>query len=596
MTWEAWLTVGVIVAMVGALYFRAYAADAIVVGCALVLIIAGVLTPEQALDAAANPGAATLALLYVVVAGLVETGAVRWVAGVVLGRARAGFEATTRLTLSTCGLSAFVNNTPLVAMFIPAVQGWCRQRGLPASKYMLPLSYAAILGGSFTLVGTSTNLVISGEWASAGRDPLGFFEIAALGGPLAVIGLVYLIFVAPRLLPERGAVLDADQDQSGYTVAMVVEAGSPLAGKTVERAGLRALSGVFLAEIERGGTDDRPGDVLPAVGPQEVLREGDRLVFVGRVDSVVDLQKMRGLAPATDQIVKINEPRPNRVLVEAAVSHRSDLVGRTVRQARFRSVYNAVVIAVARAGERLRGKIGDIEIRAGDTLLLEAPRGFIEQNRGRSDFYLVSEVKDSVAPRHERAIVALVVLAGMVGAVASGKVSMLVAAAVAGAAMVGAKCCGLWQVRKAIDWRVLTVVCGSLAIGEALDQSGAAAHLGSLLTDLTAGRPFLTLAVIYATTMLLTEMVTNNAAAILMFFVADAAAESLGVSFKPFVFSIMMAASASFSTPLGYQTNLMVLGPGGYRFGDYLRVGLPLNLLSMGVTLTLAPLVWPFEP
>lgn len=595
MTFDAWLTLGVIVVMVGALYVRAHAADAIVVGASLILVLAGVLSPEEALDAAANEGAATLALLYVLVAGLVETGAVRWIGSAVLGRSRTQLGALSRLTSAACGMSAFVNNTPLVAMFIPAVQAWCRQRGYAPSKFMLPLSYAAILGGTFTLVGTSTNLVISGEWSASGREPLGFFEIGLLGVPVAIVGMTYLLTVGRRLLPDRGGTLTPEQDPRAYSVSMVVEKNSPLVGQTIEQAGLRALSGLFLAEIERGATEDRPGNVLPAVSPDVILREGDCLTFVGVIESVVELQQIRGLAPATEQLVKITAPRPNRALIEAAVSHTSDLVGRTIRESRFRSIYDAVVIAVSRSGERVSGKIGDIEIRAGDTLLLEGPRSFVEEHRNRSGFYLVSEIRDTAAPRHNRAILALSILACMIVAVGTGIATMLQAAAVAAACLVLTHCCALWQIRKAVDWRVLTVICGSLAVGEALSVSGGAHAIGNALTAIASGHAYLTLALVFVATMLLTELVTNNAAAILMFFVAEAAAESLGVRFEPFVFAIMMAASASFSTPMGYQTNLMVLGPGGYRFSDYLRVGIPLNVLSMTITLALAPVVWPFE-
>jgi di/tricarboxylate transporter len=332
------------------------------------------------------------------------------------------------------------------------------------------------------------------------------------------------------------------------------------------------------------------------VGPQETLCAEDRLVFVGVVESVVDLQKIRGLKPATNQVVKLSEPRPNRLLVEAVVSNSSPLVGRTVKDGKFRSVYNAVVIAVARNGVRLTGKIGDISLEVGDTLLLEAPPSFAGRNRDSRDFFLVSPIPGSNPQSHDRARTALAILAGMVVLAAAGDrfgVSMFQAATIAAGAMLAARCCRGPQARSAVDWQVLIVIAASLALGKALENTGAAHVLGHTMISAAQGDPWLTLVLVYGATMVMTELITNNAAAALMFPLAAAAAVELGADFKPFAFCVMMAASASFSTPIGYQTNLMVMAPGGYRFSDYLRVGIPLNLLMWATGVLLAPRFWP---
>jgi di/tricarboxylate transporter len=317
-------------------------------------------------------------------------------------------------------------------------------------------------------------------------------------------------------------------------------------------------------------------------------------VFVGVVESVVDLQKIRGLTPATNQVFKLDAPRAQRVLIEAVVSNTCPLIDKTIREGRFRTVYNAAVIAVARNGERIAMKIGDIVLHPGDTLLLEAHPSFAEHQRNSRDFYLVSAVQDSAPLRHEKAWIAVAVLAGMVGAVAFGWLEMLPAALLAAGFMILARCCSATAARRSIDWSLLIVIAAAFGIGRALEVTGAAQHIAEALLGVAGHNPWVALIVVYGVTMLFTELITNNAAAVLVFPIAMSTANALGVNVMPFVAAIMMAASASFSTPLGYQTNLMVYGPGGYRFTDYLRVGGPLNLLMWITTATLAPLIWPF--
>ncbi|MFG0327841.1 MAG: SLC13 family permease [Phycisphaerales bacterium JB037] len=597
MNWEAWYTLGVVGLTLGALASNKLAVDLVLVAAVTLLVFTdtlaggGILSVQDALFGMSNRGLATIGFLFIVVRGLTETGAVRWLSDRVLGRPQSPLIASIRLCLPVTAMSGFMNNTPLVAMMIPALKDWCRRRQLSPSKFMIPLSYAAILGGTCTLIGTSTNLIIHGMWIESGRDPLNLFEIAKVGAPCAAIGLVYLIFVAPRLLPERGSAFEATDDGRAYTIEMLLSPGSQLDGKTIEQAGLRNLAGLYLAEIERGG------EVLTAVGPEQPLMGNDRLVFVGQLESVVDLQQIRGLIPATDQVVKLDAPRPHRVMIEAVVSNTNPLVGRTVRQGQFRTVYNAVIIAVARNGERIRKKIGDIVLKPGDTLLLEAPQRFIEQNRNSRDFFLVSAIEDAVPVRHEKAPLALAILGLMVliATLQPFGMTMLHAAVTAAGLMVLTRCCSATQARRSIDWQLIVVIAASLGLGAAIDKTGAASGIGTAVVNLTGGQPWLVLVAVYLVTTILTETVTNNAAAVVMFPIAAAAAASIGADFAPFLFTIMMAASASFSTPLGYQTNLMVMTPGGYHFSDYFRVGIPLNALMMLLTVTLAPMIWPMN-
>jgi len=589
MSIDAWVALTVVLASVTALATTRLASDVVLVGALTVLIVSGVLPVDEALAGFSNPGLAAVAVLFVVASGLTETGAVNYVGEVLLGHPRSSRGAQLRLMLPVVSLSAFLNNTPVVAMLVPAVQAWARRHRLLVSQLMIPLSYGAILGGTCTLIGTSTNLVVAGlASARTAMDPLGFFEVAWLGIPTATLGVAFVVATGRWLLPARESVIGAPMDPREYALELVIAPESPLSGKTIEAAGLRNLSGVYLAEI------DRAGSVLPAVAPTERLLVGDRLIFVGMVESVLDLYKIRGLVPATDQVFKLDSPRPERQLIEAVLSPASPVVGQTIRGSEFRSQYEAVVIAVARDGRRVPGKLGDVRLLAGDTLLLEARPSFARQHRGSRDFLLVSPVEGSRPPRHDRAWAAGLTLLAMVLGVTLFDLPMLHASLVAATAMLCFGCTTASDARRSVDWSILIVIAAALALGRALETTGAARELASSFIGAAGDRPLLALVAVYAITSIATEFITNNAAAAMIFPIAQAAAETLDVSFRPFVFVIMLAASASFATPLGYQTNLMVYGPGGYTYADYLRIGIPLNLLCGVITVIVAPLVWPF--
>lgn len=600
MAWEGYITIAVVILFIVGLA-RAWAApDLLSLTCLTILTTIGALTgsdrlpgPGEALAGMSNSGLITVGALFVVVAGLTQTGAMALVVQPLLGRPRTALAAQGRLFLPVMTLSAFLNNTPVVAMFMPVVNEICKKTNISPSKLFLPLAYVATFGGVCTLIGTSTNLIVGGLIGKTGLPDLTkihMFDVTWVGLPCALAGVVYLLLFSRRLLPDRRPAISLTDDPRQYTVEMLVQPGGPLVGQSVEQAGLRHLPGLYLAEI------DRQGVILPAVGPQERLQTGDRLVFVGIVESVVDLQRMRGLTPATDQTFKLDAPRVQRSLIEAVVSDRCPLVGKSIREGRFRTEYNAAVIAVARSGKRLTARIGDIVLQPGDTLLLEAHREFVRQRRNSSHFFLVSGVENSAPTRHERAWLALAILVGMVTVASLGWLEMLAAALVAALLMIVGRCCTSGEARQSIDWSVLLVIGASLGIGQALDSSGAAEAVASKLISLAGGHPWLVLVMVYFVSMVFTELVTNNAAAVLVFPIALAAARSLEVSFMPFAITIMVAASGGFATPIGYQTNLMVFGPGGYKFSDYVRLGVPLDFVFMAVTVSITPWIYPFHP
>ncbi len=599
---EAAITIGVLFLVFSLLLFTTVAPDIVMLAGLSILLLAGVLDPAGALSGLSNEGMVTVGVLYVVVAGLRETGAMAWAARGVLGRPRTLQGAQLRLMLPTAAASAFMNNTPLVAALLPGVTEWASKLGLPVSRLLMPLSFATILGGLCTLIGTSTNVIVAGLMKDAMgtgqvREPLGFFTLGWVGLPCALVGILYMVLASRRLLPVRESAVRDSRDGRAYTVEMTVDSRGALAGRTIEEAGLRHLRGMYLAEV------DREGEVFAAVGPTFRLQDGDHLVFVGVVDSVVELQRIRGLSPATDQVFKLDGPREGRTLVEAVVSDRCPLIGRTVREGRFRTQYNAVIIAVARSGERLRGKIGDIELRPGDTLLLEARPAFLQQQRNAPDFYLVSSLEDTGPVRHHKARLAIVILCGMVVLATlfeqhpyfvARDYSTLHAALLAAGCMLVSGCCSAATARRTVDWQVLIVIAAAIGIGKAVADTGLAEAAASGLIAMAGTNALLQLAILYGVTMVCTELLSNNTAAVLIFPIALATAESLGVDYMPFVVAMTIAASCGFATPVGYQTNLMVFGPGGYRFADYLRFGGPLNFAVMAVTLAVTPLVFPF--
>lgn len=576
--------------------------DLVLVGGLVLLLAGGVFPrPQDALLGFANEGLVTVAVLFVVAEGLMQTGGLGFVGRRWLGRPGSLLGAQSRLVVPVSLASAFLNNTPIVAMLLPVVGDWARKQGLSVSRLLLPLSYAAILGGLCSLIGTSTILVVNGLMIESKRtdiESLRMFEIAQVGIPIALVGLAYILVFSRWWLTDRRPALTVGDDPREFTVEMLVEPGSGLVGQSIEAAGLRHLPGAYLMEI------DRAGHVLAAVASDEVLEAHDRLIFVGIVESVIDLQKISGLVPATEQVWPLDCPRSERCLIEAVVSDSCPMIHRTIRRGRFRGRYNAAVIAVARNGQRIRRKIGDIVLRPGDTLLLEAHSSFVEQQRNNRDFFLVSAIEDYTPPRHDLAWVARGIMLAMVVAVAVEWTSMLMASLIAAVAMVCCGCLSGSEAREAVDWSVVLAIGAGLGIGGALEKSGAANLIAdslfsvadvtwSLFGDSIANHPRAMLGLVALMAIVLTNVVTAKAAAVLMFPIAIAAADKVEASAMPFVVAIAVTSAASLASPIGYQTNLMVYGPGGYRFWDYLRFGGLLSLLVWGVTVLVVPWAWP---
>ncbi len=602
---EGWITLGAI-AVVFVLLLRNWASpDVAMLSAAVFLGVIGVLDTGQVFEGLANPGVIAIAALFVVAAAMRETGALDALGTGLLGGAHNERSVLLRMAASVAPMSAFLNNTPVVAMMAPVLCDWCRKHGVSPSKLLIPLSYLAIIGGTCTLIGTSTTIVVNGlmeeerlgnagaAWAGALR-PIGMFEVSAVGIPLAVLVVLYILFIGRRLLPDRRDLLDSHGASArSYLIDMLVQPDCKLAGKTVEEAGLRHLAGLFLVEIGRGD-----GAISP-VRPDEVLCARDILTFTGVVATIVDLERIPGLVPIADEgYTEKAADRREKALVEAVISATSPRLGRSVRDADFRTVYNAAVIAVHRGGQRLSGRVGDVILRDGDTLLLQAGPHFVRAHRNNPDFYLVSGVHEAWPVRNDKMVLAIMLLAGLIALMSMGRnvgISVPLAAALVAGLMVITQCISPAAAAQSVDWRMLMTIVGAIALGKALQETGVAGEFAGFLVSSTANMgPYVLLGVIYVLTSVLTECVTTKGSAVLMFPIAVAAAVEAGVSPRPFVFAVLFAAAASFVTPLGYQTNLMVFGPGGYRFSDYFKVGLPLSIIITCAAIYLIPRVWGF--
>ncbi|MEM7324460.1 MAG: SLC13 family permease [Actinomycetota bacterium] len=584
MNLDAVITVVVLVAMIGGLVTGRLSPPSAILGATAALYVAGVTSAAEAFSGFANPAPITVAGLYVIAGAIERTGAIQPLVSRVLGRPTGDRRDLARLTAPAAAASSLLANTPIVAMLVPAVTRWADQHRRSASTYLIPLSYATILGGSVTVIGTSTNLVVSGLLVQAGQEPLAMFDLARVGLPLALIGLAIIVALGPALLPARRRPRDVAAGRD-FTVCMDVDVDGPIDGRSVTEAGLRHLSGVYLVEIVR------PERTIAPVAPNQTLRGGDRLVFAGQVDDVVDLRAIRGLTPSEAGAVDILDAEDGLAFFEVVIGAASPIVGRTPADFDFRGRYQGAVLGIHRSGERIGDKIGVVRLRAGDTLLVLAQQGFRRRWRDTGDFLLVSRLDAPMTPSATKGPLALAALAAVVLLPVLGVVSVTRATVAAGVALVLVGVLRPREARDAIDANVVLMIGGAFGLGEAVRASGLADGVATGVIDGFgwAGTAGAVVGLVLAT-MLLTELITNAAAVALIFPIALGVAEEVALDPRLLMIGLAVAGSASFLTPIGYQTNTMVYGPGGYRFTDYLRLGAPLSLLTVAVVTTLVVL------
>ena len=589
MSGDSWITLVVLLGVVGVLLLDRVAPVFVLGGGVGVLMFLDVIDVSTALSGLSATAPATIAALYVLAGAVVATGTFAGIVDRLLDRPRPMFAFTAVIA----AISSVVPNTPLVAMFAPRVVRWSQRNGSNASRFLLPLSFASILGGVITLIGTSTNLVVADLLVAAGEEPLGVFDITAVGVPVAVVGVVLLTVLGPRLLPERTAVAD-DLERRGreFQVAARVVDGGALVGRTIADSGLRSLDGVFLALVERDG-DQQVDSTALAAAPTTVLRAGDVCCFVGDVGRVVDLHGFDGLAPLEEHHLSSAEG-PGTRLFEAVVAPASDLVGSTLRSIAFRGRYGGAVMAIHRSDGELGGQLGRITLRAGDVLLILADDSFGSRWRNHSDFSLVAAVNEPPPERRSRSLLVVAATVGMILLAAAGVFSLFESAVLAAIVVIAGGAISVNEGWRSINLNVVLTMAVAISLGAAVSISGLAAEVAGLVEtsrSLGIGDVGVVLVTMLAT-IVLTELVTNTAAAALMVPVAISVANEVGIEPRMLAIAVLIGASCSFLSPVGYQTNLMVFSLGGYKFTDFTRVGFPLTLSTVAVSAIVLPLVY----
>jgi di/tricarboxylate transporter len=590
---SAWITLALLIGM-----FVMLVRDKLPIWLVFISTLTVAMTLKLAPPAAlfkgySNTGVVTVAALYPVAAGMYSTGAISLLSEKLIGLPKSVLVAQLKILFPVTLASAFLYNTPLVAMMIPAVRDVTRRTGLQGSKLYMGLSYMALLGGAITLIGTSVNLIVAGlvseaiaKGELATMKPIGLFDQMWIGLPAALTGLVFMILIGSRLLPDRVGAADNTARKRMYRSEFRIEAKSNLDGKTLEQSGFAKPVGFQLESIKRNGSD------VHRVASSR-LEAGDLLTFSTPSDVLPGLWTTIGLIPVYS--TEMSSGRHNHQLVELVLSPQSPAIGHRVGDLPLpESPYELMLVGVSRNGEAPEQPLAQLRLQPGDAGVVEVDDAFFYENRRETDFVLTKRLEGFRVQRVERAVVAIFITVAMVVLAALGVMSLLNAALLAMIAMLITGCLTIQRLWQSVDWQTIVVLGAAIGLESAITGSGLAKGAANLFAANGGGSPFAALVAVFVGTVILTNVITNVAAAVLMFSVAVSLATSQGVSFVPFAMVLMSAASCAFINPAGFQTNLMVQKPGGYTFVDFAKVGLPLTLVVGAVVLLLAPIVYGF--
>lgn len=585
---HAWITIITILVMFSILLFTNLRADLVFLGAIAVLFLTGVLDAKEAFSGFSNTSVVVIGVLFVVVAGLTYTGALQWIMKHLLGQPKSYKSAVVRLMFPVAALSSFLSNTTVVALFVNMVKMWSKKLGISPSKLLIPLSYASGMGGVCTLIGTPPNMIISGLYMDNTSETMHVLATTIPGLFCLTVGVLSIIAMR-KLLPDRKPPESAFEDCSEYTVELMVSSDNPYIGKSVSEAGLNDISEGRLIEIIRHN------QVISPVPNDEILMSGDQLVLIGHLDQILDLKKSHGFVNTNHHIFKMDEMNKDYKLHTAFVPYYSNLIRRTMESTTFEKDNNMVLVAVARQGKRLEKSPHKVKLNAGDTLLFECPSKMKINHKQVSDLlnFFDSDQVPNIGPK---TLVSMLIMITMVVLSALNVMSLLQCALLAAIAMLLFRCCSPEQAMKSINWEILMVFAASVVLGLAIEKTGIAERLAYGILDVCGTNPIVVMTTICLVATFITEFISNTAAGAMFFPIVYSAAEQLGYEPYTFLIALMISVSSSFATPIGSPTHMLVYAPGGYRFSDFMRIGILMNLIILAANIFIVNIVYPLTP
>ena len=584
----AWITIATVLTMFSVLLFTKLRADLVFLGAIAVLFVTGVLDAKEAFSGFSSTSVIVIGVLFVVVAGLTHTGVLQWIVKHLLGQPSGYAKAVVRLMLPVAALSSFLSNTTVVALFVGIVKMWSKKLNISPSKLLIPLSYASGMGGVCTLIGTPPNLIISGLYADHTGTAMNVLATTIPGLFCLFIGVLSILAMR-RLLPDRQAPESAFEATADYTVEFLVPSDNPHIGETIVEAGLSDIRGGHLIEIVH--FDEM---ITPAIMDEPILG-GDRLIFAGQIDELLDLKKSHGFVNADHYVYTIDEIGRNRQLHTAYVTFGSTLINKTIGHSSFEKDNNMTLVAVARRGKRIEESPREVVLQAGDTLLLECPPR-VNINTSQLASQLQFFDSEQVPNIGRKTLISTTIMIAMVVLSALGVIPLLQCAFLAAMAMLLFRCCNVDQAMKAINWDILMVFAGSVVLGLAIQKTGIAERLAFNILDVCGSNPIVVMTAICFVGTFITEFISNTAAGAMFFPIMYEAAEKLGYEPYPFLIALMISVSSSFATPIGSPTHMLVYAPGGYRFSDFMRIGLLMNLIILAANIFIVNIIYPLTP
>ena len=584
---DAWITIVTVLGMFTILLFTKWRSDLVFLGAIGVLYVTGVLDAKEAFSGFSSTSVITVGVLFVVVAGLTYTGVLQCIVKYLLGSPNSYSKAVTRLMLPVAVLSSFLSNTTVVSLFVNIVKMWAKKLGISPSKLLIPLSYASGMGGVCTLIGTPPNLIISGLYEEKTGEAMNILTTTIPGLFCLAIGVLSIIAMR-RLLPDRKVPESAFESTGEYTVEFLVPSDNPYIGKKLGQAGLFHVKGGSLIEMHHFD------NVPMAITENEPIMGGDHLVYAGRIDELIDMANSHKLVSADHHIFSIDEV-DDYCLHTAYITFGSSLIGTTIGGSTFEKDNNVMLAAVARRGERLNVAPREVELQAGDTLLLVCPKQ-INVNTAALKHDLQFFDSEDVPNIGYGTLISSAIMIAMVALSAFGVLPLLQCAFLAAAAMLICRCCNMDQAMRAINWDILMVFAGSAVLGLAIQKTGIAECLANGILDVCGTNPLVVMTAVCFVGTFITEFISNTAAGAMFFPIMYEAAEKLGYDPFPFLVALMISVSSSFATPIGSPTHMLVYGPGGYRFSDFMRIGLLMNLIILAANILIVNIVYPLTP